>query len=103
MDYFNSNRLSTMASNHSANARPIGNSPSSQVSTQSLLNALHTSFQNAQPHPLEPSTSLVVNTWETAYGVGPDGRIGGTADVELARKAWEHARRRAEDGCIILG
>ena len=30
-------------------------------------------------------------------------RIGGTVDIELGRKAWEHARRRAEDGCIVLG
>jgi chitin synthase len=103
MDYNNNNRLSTMASNHSGTARAPGASQSSQVSTQSLLNALHTGFQNALPHSLESSTSLVMNTWVTASSVGPDGRIGGTADVELARRAWEHARRRAEDGCIILG
>jgi chitin synthase len=103
MDYNNNNRLSTMASGTSATGRAAGTSQSSQVSTQSLLNALHTGFQNALPHSLESSTSLAVNTWVTASGVGPDGRIGGTADVDLARKAWEHARRRAEDGCIILG
>jgi chitin synthase len=45
----------------------------------------------------------VVNNWVTASNVGPDGRAGGTVDVELGRKAWEHARRRAEDGCIVLG
>ncbi|KAF2723368.1 glycosyltransferase family 2 protein [Polychaeton citri CBS 116435] len=66
------------------------------VSTTSLLNQLHTAWQSGQPYPLESSTSLVVNTWKTAEN-------GGTVDVELGRKAWEHARRRAEDGCILLG
>ncbi|KAI9706981.1 MAG: hypothetical protein M1820_004569 [Bogoriella megaspora] len=79
--------------------------PSAQVSTTTLLNSLHNTYSSAdrQPLQLEPSTSLVVNTWKTALDVGPDGRYGGTVDVELARKAWEHARRRAEDGCIVLG
>ncbi|KAI9688069.1 MAG: hypothetical protein M1822_001574 [Bathelium mastoideum] len=78
--------------------------PSAQVSTTTLLNTLHTSYTSAerQPLQLEASTSLVVNTWKTATDAGPDGRYGGTVDIELARKAWEHARRRAEDGCIIL-
>ncbi|KAF2402086.1 chitin synthase, partial [Trichodelitschia bisporula] len=96
------NRLSTFSSMSTSGPRP-GNGQSAQVSTQTLLNALHTSYQAARPHTLESSTSLVVNTWLTAATVGPDGRIGGTADLELARRAWEHARRRAEDGCIVLG
>lgn len=75
----------------------------SQVSTTTLLNALHSAFSSGQPYVLESSTSLVVNTWATGSSVGPDGRYGGTVDADLARKAWEHARRRAEDGCIILG
>ena len=80
-----------------------GNGQSAQVSVQTLLNALHTSHNNGQPHPLEDSTSLVVNTWQTAGSVGSDGRYGGVTDVTIARKAWEHARRRAEDGLILLG
>ncbi|KAF2762157.1 hypothetical protein EJ05DRAFT_448546 [Pseudovirgaria hyperparasitica] len=79
------------------------NGISSQVSVTTLLNALHTAYTSGQPYYLESSTSLVVNTWITASNVGPDGRYGGTVDVELGRKAWEHARRRAEDGCIVLG
>ena len=39
----------------------------------------------------------------TALQVGPDGRTGGTVDKELAERAWQHARRRAEDGSIVLG
>jgi chitin synthase len=74
-----------------------------QVSTQTLLNALHNSYLNHQPHTLESSTSLVVNTWQTALQVTPDGRTGGTVDQKLAERAWQHARRRAEDGSIVLG
>jgi chitin synthase len=83
--------------------RPGNGQSTSQVSVQTLLNALHTANSNGQPHPLEASTSLVVNTWQTAHTIGADGRYGGTADQEIPRKAWEHARRRAEDACIILG
>lgn len=95
------NRVSTY-SNVSSALRPA-NGTSTQVSTTTLLNALHTSYSSSQPYLLEASTSLVVNTWVNATSVGADGRFGGTVDMELGRKAWEHARRRAEDGCIILG
>lgn len=67
-------------------------SVSQQVSTTSLLSQLNTAFAKHQPLPLEASTSLVINTWAS----------GNVVDEELARKAWEHARRRAEDGCILL-
>nr|POE94455.1 chitin synthase 6 [Quercus suber] len=76
---------------------------SHQMSTTSCLNACHSSYTSSQSFPLEASTSLVVNTWVTGSSTGPDGRYGGTVDGELARRAWEHARRRAEDGCIVLG
>ncbi|KAL4953711.1 chitin synthase-domain-containing protein [Aspergillus filifer] len=78
--------------------RPSGN----QVSTTSLLNALHAHYTSGLPYQLDAGSSLVVNTWLTASQTGPDGRNGGTLDRELAARAWEHARRRAEDGCIIL-
>ncbi|KAI6799161.1 chitin synthase [Hortaea werneckii] len=69
---------------------------SHQMSTTSCLNACHSAYTSSQAYPLEASTSLVVNTWATA-------ERGATIDGELARRAWEHARRRAEDGCIVLG
>ncbi|KAK5135644.1 hypothetical protein LTR08_004945 [Meristemomyces frigidus] len=69
---------------------------SAPMSTTSTLNAAHAAYTSSVPFPLEASTSLVVNTWNTAVS-------GGTVDGELARRAWEHARRRAEDGCIVLG
>ncbi|KAL1866586.1 hypothetical protein VTK73DRAFT_4667 [Phialemonium thermophilum] len=76
---------------------------STQVSTTTLLNAVHNIYLSSQPYRLDAGTSLVVNTWLTATQAGPDGRVGGTVDAALAARAWEHARRRAEDGCIILG
>lgn len=76
---------------------------SSQVSATTLLNAVHNIYLSSQPYRLDAGTSLVVNTWLTASQAGPDGRVGGTVDAELGARAWEHARRRAEDGCIILG
>lgn len=98
-----SNRLSS----YSGTSTPTGvrsvAQHSTQVSTTTLLNALHTTYTSAQPYRLDASTSLVVNTWLTAANPDIDGHRGGTVDRELARQAWEHARRRAEDGCIVLG
>ncbi|KAK3306561.1 glycosyltransferase family 2 protein [Chaetomium strumarium] len=76
---------------------------SAQVSTTTLLNAVHNIYLSSQPYHLDAGTSLVVNTWLTASQPGPTGLVGGTVDAELIARAWEHARRRAEDGCIILG
>lgn len=76
---------------------------STQVSTTTLLNAVHTIYTSGQPYRLDASTSLVVNTWLGATQVDFEGRTGGTVDATLATRAWEHARRRAEDGCIVLG
>ncbi|KAK3670372.1 hypothetical protein LTR78_009725 [Recurvomyces mirabilis] len=76
---------------------------SQQMSTTSCLNACHTAYTASHPVQLESSTSLVVNTWVTGSSTGPDGRYGGTVDGEMARRAWEHARRRAEDGAVVLG
>lgn len=101
MSFVNNSRMSVY-STASGPGGPRPANPSSQVSTTTLLNALHTSFSQSQPYNLEASTSLVVNTWVNARSMTND-RIGGTVDLELGRKAWEHARRRAEDGCIVLG
>ncbi|KAL2851784.1 chitin synthase-domain-containing protein [Aspergillus pseudodeflectus] len=79
-----------------------GSRPTNQVSTTTLLNALHAHYTSGLPYQLDAGSSLAVNTWVTATQVGPDGHSGGTIDRELAVRAWEHARRRAEDGCIVL-
>jgi chitin synthase len=73
------------------------------VSTTTLLNALYATYTSGQPYRLDASTSLVVNTWLTVSSGGVGGGAGGTVDTELAGQAWEHARRRAEDGCVLLG
>ncbi|KAI0021280.1 class V chitin synthase [Xylariomycetidae sp. FL0641] len=92
----------SMAS-ESFNAPRGAGQQASQVSTTTLLNGIHNIYLSSQPYRLDAGTSLVVNTWLTASHVGPDGRSGGTVDPDLATRAWEHARRRAEDGCIVLG
>jgi chitin synthase len=97
---FVNTRMSAYSTASGAGPRP--SNPSAQVSTSTLLNALHSTYGSGQPFPLEASTSLVVNTWINSRTM-INNRIGGTVDLELGRKAWEHARRRAEDGCIVLG
>lgn len=93
-------------SNHSTGLSGAGPRPSpaqgTQVSTTTLLNALHSFYTAGQPYQLDAGTSLVVNSWLTATRTTPDGSNGSTIDRDLARRAWEHARRRAEDGCIVL-
>ncbi|KAL4910017.1 hypothetical protein BDW74DRAFT_144240 [Aspergillus multicolor] len=79
-----------------------GGRPPNQISTTTLLNALHAHYTSGQPYQLDAGSSIVVNNWLTAAQTGPDGHNGGTIDRELAARAWEHARRRAEDGCIVL-
>lgn len=74
-----------------------GGPQTAQVSTTTLLNAVHNIYLASQPHKLDASTSLVVNTWLTAAQGVP------AVDGTLSARAWEHSRRRAEDGCIILG
>jgi chitin synthase len=97
-----SNRFSVYSNSSAAvPSRSVANQ-ASQVSTTSLLNALHTFYTSGQSYQLESGTSLVVNTWLTTVNLVPNGHSGGVVDSELARRAWEHARRRAEDGCILL-
>ncbi|TVY44315.1 Chitin synthase [Lachnellula subtilissima] len=91
---------SSLAANRNLNSAA---QQSTQVSTTTLLNATHTTYTSAQPYKLDASTSLVVNTWLTASQTDHEGRTGGTIDSALSVRAWEHARRRAEDACIVLG
>lgn len=91
----------SISSSAALGQRPAGQQ-AAQISTTTLLNALHSIYASGQPYQLDTSTSLAANTWLTASTPGPNGDIGGTVDADLAVRAWEHARRRAEDGCIIL-
>ncbi|PTB72981.1 glycosyltransferase family 2 protein [Trichoderma longibrachiatum ATCC 18648] len=47
-------------------ARAGGGPQTTQVSTTTLLNAIHNIYLTSQPHQLDASTSVVVNTWLTA-------------------------------------
>lgn len=98
------NRYSTYSTNSSqvGGARSAAQQPT-QVSTTTLLNALHTIYASGQTYQLDTSTSIAVNTWLTTINPDVQGRVGGAVDAEVASRAWEHARRRAEDGCIVLG
>ncbi|KIX05210.1 uncharacterized protein Z518_06082 [Rhinocladiella mackenziei CBS 650.93] len=98
------NRYSTFSNNSSqVGAARSAAQQSTQVSTTTLLNALHTIYASGQTYQLDSSTSIAVNTWLTALNPDAHGRLGGSVDAGIASRAWEHARRRAEDGCIILG
>ena len=94
------NRMAMFSNSSTPNALRSTTQQATQLSTTTLLNTLHTIYTSAQPYRLDASTSLVVSTWLTA---NIDGGQRGVVDTDLARQAWEHARRRAEDGCIVLG
>ncbi|KAJ2986742.1 hypothetical protein NUW58_g4883 [Xylaria curta] len=96
-------RMSMYSVNSESFRGPRGAGQQTQVSTTTLLNAIHNIYLSSQPYQLDAGSSVVVNTWLTATQMGLDGRPGGTVDAALAARAWEHARRRAEDGCIVLG
>jgi chitin synthase len=91
------NRMSMYSMASESLGGPRGGQQNTQVSTTTLLNTIHNIYLSSQPHQLDASTSLVVNTWLTAAQGNP------AIDGSLSARAWEHARRRAEDGCIILG
>ncbi|XP_014558163.1 glycosyltransferase family 2 protein [Bipolaris victoriae FI3] len=99
MSFVNNSRMSVYST--ASTSAPRGGAQPTQTSTTTLLNTLNSAYKNGRSYNLEASTSLVVNTWVNAKSI-IDNRIGGTVDLELGRKAWEHARRRAEDGCIVL-
>lgn len=82
-------------------ASPYGNVPSNQpgtLTTSSLLSALHNAYLSGSVYPLDAATSVVVNS-----GAGRDtSQYSAVFDEELGMRAWEHARRRAEDQTIVL-
>ncbi|RMJ16367.1 hypothetical protein CDV36_003964 [Fusarium kuroshium] len=61
-----------------------------------LLNAIHTSYLHSKPYQLDARTSVVVNAWHTSSQATP------IVDTLLGEKAWEHARRRLENNCVLL-
>lgn len=96
------NRMSVYSTASSVAGPRSAAQQATQVSTTTLLNALHSAYLSGQSYQLDATTSLVVNTALTSTTPSPNGEPGGTIDANVARRAWEHARRRAEDGCIVL-
>lgn len=79
------------------------------LTTSSLIASLHNSYQTSTPFQIDASTSLVVvsalaasnsNGGTMMTGVGGLGAE--TTDTTLTARAWEHARRRAEDQCVVV-
>lgn len=73
-----------------------GRSSNALLSNVALLNAVHDAYLHAEPYPLDAKTSIVANTWHESNRKAP------TIDSSLAARAWEHARRRIEDNCVLL-
>ncbi|KAI5781412.1 chitin synthase-domain-containing protein [Geopyxis carbonaria] len=67
------------------------------LTTSSLLSALHNAYQSGTSYQLDAATTLVVNS-----GSQGSSSFHGVFDEELGMRAWEHARRRAEDQTIVL-
>ena len=80
------------------------------TTTSALISALHGSFQTNSPYQIDASTSLVVvNALAGGNGGGGTMMTGISTpgheviDSTIPLRAWEHARRRAEDQCILVG
>lgn len=74
---------------------PLGAGSNQQITTSSLLAALHNGYQSGVPYHVDASTTLVVNSNQH------DSKL--VVDEALGVKVWEHARRRAEDQTILVG
>lgn len=95
---FSNNRHSIYST---TSAAPYGNMPSTQpgtLTTSTLLSALHNAYLSGSVYALDAATSVVVNA---GAGRGTSQFVG-VFDEELGMRAWEHARRRAEDQTIVL-
>jgi chitin synthase len=68
------------------------------LTTSSLLSALHNTYLSGTPYLLDAATTIVVNP---GAGQGSSG-FSGVIDEGVGPRAWEHARRRAEDQTIVL-
>ncbi|KAJ4253433.1 hypothetical protein NW762_010591 [Fusarium torreyae] len=64
--------------------------------TLALLDAIHTSYLQSKSFQLDTRTSVAVNSCRTSSSADL------IVDRFLGVKVWEHARRRAEDNCILL-
>ncbi|KAF3937432.1 hypothetical protein ABW19_dt0208553 [Dactylella cylindrospora] len=81
---------------------------SGNINTSTLIASLHNSFSAGTSFQLDASTSLVVTNalassgTNGTMGTGVGAAGAETIDTGLATRVWEHARRRAEDQCIVI-
>ncbi|KAH7257854.1 chitin synthase-domain-containing protein [Fusarium tricinctum] len=61
-----------------------------------LLDAIRASYLRSRCFQLDARTSVVVNSCHSSSSATP------ILDTSLGMKVWEHAKRRAEDNCILL-
>ncbi|KAH6950819.1 chitin synthase-domain-containing protein [Fusarium avenaceum] len=61
-----------------------------------LLDAIHASYLLSKSFQLDARTSVIVNSSHSSSSATP------ILDTSLGAKVWEHAKRRAEDNCILL-
>jgi chitin synthase len=61
-----------------------------------LLEAVNASYLRSKCFQLDARTSVVVNSCHSSSSATP------ILDTSLGMKVWEHAKRRAEDNCILL-
>ncbi|KIL86471.1 hypothetical protein FAVG1_10301 [Fusarium avenaceum] len=61
-----------------------------------LLDAIHASYLLSKYFQLDARTSVVVNSCHSTSSPTP------ILNTSLGVKVWEHAKRRAEDNCILL-
>ncbi|KAF3908196.1 hypothetical protein AA313_de0202422 [Arthrobotrys entomopaga] len=97
-------------STYSTTSGPLSTTPqgSGNINTSTLIASLHNAFQAGASFQLDAGTSLVVTSALAATGsngtmgtgVGSSGAD--TIDAGLTARVWEHARRRAEDQCIVI-
>jgi chitin synthase len=93
-----SNRQSIYSTTSAAPYGGMHSNHPGTLTTSSLLSALHNAYLSGAVYPLDAATSVVVNASTGRAGA----EFVGIFDEELGMRAWEHARRRAEDQTIVL-
>ena len=83
------NRYSSYSNNSSAvGGARSGAQQSTQLSTTTLLNALHAIYTSGSiVSTRRKAPVLAVNTWLTALNPDAQGRTGGTVDAQIADRA----------------
>ena len=95
---------------YSTTSGPLSTTPqaSGNINTSTLIASLHNTFQAGASFQLDAGTSLVVTSALAAsgsngtMGTGVGAAGADTIDTSLTSRVWEHARRRAEDQCVVV-